>query len=216
MSSRVRRLVIVLAFAIGIGGTAAALRGPLLRQVGALLVSDEAQATTPSVDVIVVAIDAGSAGLLEAADLVRSGVSERVAVFTDWPTPAERELARRGAWVEDWQTRSARQLHDLGVSAVEVIPQAVDGSEDAARVFPSWLAQRGFRSAVLVTTVDHSRRVERLFSRSIKGHTANVLVRSARYSSFNPDDWWSTRNGLRTGVTELQKLLIDVVRHPLS
>ena len=215
MSSKLRRAVIALSLVIVVGGMATALRGPILRQAGALLVADDAQAMIPAVDVIVVAIDAGSAGLIEAADLVHCGVAERVAVFTDWPTLAERELARRGAWVEDWQSRSARQLHDLGVSVVEVIPRAVDGSEAAATVFPSWIAERGFRSAVLVTTVDHSRRVERLFRRSIKGHAGTVFVRSARYSSFSAD-WWSTRTGLRTGVTELQKLLIDVIRHPLS
>jgi hypothetical protein len=43
-----------------------------------------------------------------------------------------------------------------------------------------------------------------------------VSVRAARYGPFHPDRWWLTREGIRVGVVELQKLLLDVVRHPLS
>ena len=32
----------------------------------------------------------------------------------------------------------------------------------------------------------------------MKGHPTRVTVRSARYSSFDPDRWWETRAGVRT------------------
>jgi hypothetical protein len=50
----------------------------------------------------------------------------------------------------------------------------------------------------------------------MKGHQAVVTVRGARYSTFDPSLWWQTRAGVRTGIVELQKLLLDVVRHPFS
>jgi len=43
-----------------------------------------------------------------------------------------------------------------------------------------------------------------------------VRIRSARYSSFDPDRWWTTRDAVRTEIVEIQKLLLDVVRHPIS
>jgi hypothetical protein len=43
-----------------------------------------------------------------------------------------------------------------------------------------------------------------------------VIVYAARHSTFNPDNWWENRSSLRTGIVELEKLLLDVVRHPLS
>jgi hypothetical protein len=43
---------------------------------------------------------------------------------------------------------------------------------------------------------------------------ANVSVRTTRYSNFDPDHWFETRWGMRTGVTELEKLILDVARHP--
>jgi hypothetical protein len=39
---------------------------------------------------------------------------------------------------------------------------------------------------------------------------------SARYSDFDPDRWWGSRGGIRIEIEELEKLLLDVVRHPIS
>jgi hypothetical protein len=41
------------------------------------------------------------------------------------------------------------------------------------------------------------------------------MVRYARYSEFDPDSWWQTRGGQRTQAVESQKLLMDILRHPL-
>jgi hypothetical protein len=101
------------------------------------------------------------------------------------------------------------------VDAVEIVPVPVAGTEDQARVLPPWCDERGFRSVVVVTETDHSRRLRRALRRSMKGHRTAVAVRASRYSEFDPDRWWQTRSGARTGIVELQKLLLDVVRHPL-
>jgi hypothetical protein len=56
------------------------LREPILRAAGWALVVNQPVA---SADVILLSLDSGAAGALEAADLAQSGISERVAVFTD-------------------------------------------------------------------------------------------------------------------------------------
>jgi hypothetical protein len=50
----------------------------------------------------------------------------------------------------------------------------------------------------------------------MEGFTTKIMVRSTRYSSFNPDRWWQSRDGTRTAVIELQKLLLDFALHPIS
>jgi hypothetical protein len=75
--------------------------------------------------------------------------------------------------------------------------------------------KRGYRSAIVVTEADHSRRVRRVMRRSFAGQTTRVAVRTARYSVFDPEAWWHTRSGLRTGIVEIQKLVLDLARHPL-
>jgi hypothetical protein len=213
--STARRSAYLLVAAVVAVGVFAA-RGPILRSAGGLLLTSNAPVDPAGkVDVIVIALDAGAAGILEAADLVSSGVSDRVAVFTDPLSAAEKEFLRRGLPREDAGARTTRQLQALGVSAIEVIARAVDGSQQAADELPSWLHERGYRSAVLVVSADHSRRLQRMVHRSMKGRDADVVVRVARYSSFRPETWWTTRDGLRTGIIELQKLLLDVIQHPL-
>jgi hypothetical protein len=205
-------LIVVVGGALGAG--VPSVRTPVLRAAGAALVASDA--VIPA-DIIVVATGADGAGVLEAADLVHAGVATRVAVFADPPDPVvDREFLRRGVPYENAARRSLRQLRSLGIDAVEEVPRAVAGSDDESRVIPEWCRERGLRSVVVVTTADHSRRLRRLLRRSMKGQAAAVAVRAARFSQFDPETWWQTREGTRVEVIELQKLLLDVVLHPLS
>ena len=203
--------VVVLAGAVIVG--VPAIRGSMLRAAGWVLVVDD---PVEPADIVVVAVDADGAGVLEAADLVHSGIATRVAVFADPPDQVDREFLRRGLPYEDAAAQRTRQLRSLGVTAIEQIPRAVPGTEAEAEVLPDWCDQHQFRSVVIVNARDHSRRLRRVLHRSMKGHTTKVTVRPARYSVFDPDRWWETRTGIRTEIIELQKLLLDVVRHPMS
>jgi len=190
------------------------LRRPTLRAAGWALVVDDP--IGPS-DVIVVAVDAADgAGVLEAADLVRAGVATGVGIFVEPATRVDREFIQRGIPYEDTAGRSVRQLKSLGVMTIEQIPETVTGTEAQAQILIAWCTRRQFRSVVVVTNTDHSRRLRRVFRRSMRGHGLKVSVRSARYSTFDPDRWWATRGGIRIEIVEFQKLLLDVVRHPIS
>ena len=205
-------LVVVL---LGVAGIAiSAIRRPILRAAGwALVVNDRVDPA----DVIVVTVDTEGAGVLEAADLVHSGVATRVAVFGEpSDTMVEREFIRRGIPYEDAAARSVHYLRALGVDTIDLIPTYVAGSEDEGPVLADWCDQHGFRSVVVVSTSDHSRRLRRVLHRSMKGHQTRVTTHSARYSVFDPDRWWRSHRGIRTEVIELEKLLLDVVRHPIS
>ena len=206
--------VTVAAAAVGMATVAAApLRDPALRAAGQALVADDHVAQA---DVVVISVGADGAGVLEAADLVQAGVAQRVAVFADPPDPmVDREFLRRGVPYEDAAARSIRQLGALGIADIERIPRPVAGTEDEARLLPAWCEQKGFRSVVVVTTADHSRRLRRLLGRSLKGRATRVTVRPARYSPFDPARWWETREGIRTQVIETEKLALDVLLHPI-
>jgi hypothetical protein len=191
-----------------------AFRSPVLRAAGgALVVADD----VGPADIVVVAPGADGAGVLEAADLVHEGVARQVAIFADPPgSSVDREFIRRGIPYEDAAARAIRQLRALGVANIQQIPRALVGTEDEGRVLPYWCDQNRFRSVVVVTTADHSRRLHRVLRRSMKGHETRVTVRPARYSPFDPDRWWETRGGTRTEVVELEKLFLDILLHPIS
>jgi hypothetical protein len=217
MSSRRPRwtpiLVVVLALAASAIVAVPSVREPVLRAAGWALVVNEPVAPA---DIIVVSLDSGGAGVLEAADLVQSHIATRVAVFTDPPSGEDHEFIRRGLPYEDAGARQIRQLRSLGVADVVQIPRTDAGTEGEGQVLPPWCDQHQFRSIVFVAARDHSRRLRRVLDRVMKGHSTRVTVRPEHYSNFDPDRWWETRGGIRTEVVELQKLLLDLVLHPMS
>jgi hypothetical protein len=161
-------------------------------------------------------ISSGGAGALEAADLVQGGIATRVAVFTDPPSGDDHEFIRRGLPYENASARQIRQLRWLGVTDVMQISVTEAGTEGEGQVFPAWCDRHQFRSIVLVAARDHSQRWRRVLNRVMKGHPTRVMVQPARYSPFDPDRWWETRDGIRTEIVEIQKLLLDAILHPLS
>ena len=188
------------------------VRARIMRAAGWALV---AQDRMDRADIIVVPKWTGEAGALEAAELVRAGIASRVAVLVGPQAGSTSELIRRGviAPSEDWITRLTRTL---GVSAVEEIPNRVNGTEAEGDILPEWCARNKFAAVVVVTTSDHSRRVRRILNRTTKSYGVKIVIRPSRYSEFNPDRWWQTRDGIRTEVVEFQKLILDMVMHPIS
>ena len=207
-------LIVAALFVIVLVVSVPGSRDTILRSAGHLLVVSPS--SEKSADIIVVAIDAQSGGTLKAADLVHAGVSNRVAVFDDPPTPADLEFIRRGLPYDDRAVTSTNQLHLLGIQNVEQVPRRTSGSEEEGEILPAWCAQHGYRTVVLVASADHSRRLSRILRRSDRTSGIRTTVVSSPWSSFNPDSWWTTRAGIRTGIVESEKLLLDCLRHPFS
>jgi hypothetical protein len=217
MSSRWPRwgpILVVFALAAAAIVAVPSVREPVLRAAGWALVVNEPVAPA---DIIVISLDSGGAGALEAADLVQSGIATRVAVFSDPPSGEDHEFIRRGLPYEDASAKQIRQLRWLGVTDVVQIPRTTEaGTESEGQVLLPWCDQHQFRSIVFVAARDHSRRTRRVLDRIMKGHPVRVTVQPARYSSFDPDRWWQTRSGIRTEIVELQKLVFEAVLHPMS
>ena len=190
------------------------IRRPILQAAGWALVADD---PLQPADVIVLSVGSDSAEFLEAADLVHRGIAKKVAVFEDVDNPMlVREFRRRGLPYEDSAARAIRELRELGVENIEQIPRTVSGTTDEGAVLANWCDQHRFPAVVVVSRADHSRRLRRILHRSMKGHTTKVSVRYSRYLEFDPDRWWQKGQSRETELEELEKLLLDVGRHPIS
>jgi len=185
---------------------------PVLRGLGHVLITDEPIAQS---DAIILPNWTGTPGALEAADLVHQGISKHVLVLMDRPPNAYRELVRRGI-IPDGDNWLVNLLRALGVDDVRVVQNSGNGTSEEAFLLPDWLALNHIRSAVVISTPDHSKRMRRLLRRSFDSSSVQMVVKTTRYSDFDPNDWWRSRSGLRAGVEELQKLLLDIVQHPIS
>jgi len=186
-------------------------RAPLLTAAGWALVRED---PIRRADVVVVPAWAGEAGSISAADLVHQGYAPRVAVLESAMSPAERELIARGILDGSKDGWYARVVQHLGVKDVEQINDRASGTESEGGILPEWCLRRGYRSIIVVSTPDHSRRVRRVLRRTTKSAGIDVIVRTTKLSEFDPSGWWKTRGGVRTEIVEIQKLLLDVLRHP--
>jgi hypothetical protein len=211
-----RRLLIISSAVVLLGAAVAfgvpGIRTHLLRSAGWALVADD---PLDKADIIVVAKDARAAGLIEAAQLVKDGLAGEVAIFSYSMERAEEELAHRGIAELDFNALRLPILHQLGVSSIDVIPASVGGTSDEGRALRQWCLQNNFRSVIFVSTIDHSRRTRRVMRRALSDSGVRVTIRYARFSEFNPDDWWKGRGGQRVEAIEAEKLLVDLIAHPL-
>jgi uncharacterized SAM-binding protein YcdF (DUF218 family) len=187
-----------------------AWRHSLLRTAGWTLVAQDAPAKA---DIIVVSSDSLSAGMLEAADLVKAGFASRVAIFDRRDTVLQQELARRGAPRYDPKGFLIQVLRSQGVSDIVVLPEVV-GTVDEGRVLQQWCAANSVHSLLFISVTDHSRRTRRVLDRALGSHGVRVMVRYAHWSQFDPDSWWQSRYGQRVQIMESEKLLVDILRHP--
>lgn len=203
-----QRLVLVALLLVA--GATFGLREHVLRMAGGLLVAED---RIEPADMIVVPEWAGDAGALEAVDLVRRGIADRVTVLVAPSDPAQLELVRRGIRRADDPSPVTRLLRSMAVNAIEELE--AEGTEGESDVLAEWSERRRYRTIVVISASDHSRRVRRSLRRSMKGHSVRTLLRVTRYSQFDPARWWQTHAGIRTGLEELGKLLVDVARHPL-
>ena len=206
-------ILVVVAVAAATIVAARPLQEPVLRAAGWALIVNEPVARA---DIIVIVPGGGGAEALEAADLVQSGIATRVAVFADPPSGEDHEFIRRGLPYEDAAARQIDQLKWLGVTDVAQIPRADTETEGVAEVLSAWCDQHRFRSIVFVAKREHSRRLRRVLDRVMKGHSTRITVQPSRYSGFDPDQWWKTRTGVRIGIVELQRLVFEVLLHPIS
>ena len=214
MRPAIRRSTLIVLAAILVAACASfvsPLRQVILRSVGHLLLAED---PLEKADVAVIPTWAGLSGVLEAASLVRAGVTGRVAIIAGPNEPAEIEMVRAGIAYEDDADRYRRLLRSLGALEVERVDERAVGTESEAGLLADWCDRRGFVAVIVVSTADHSRRLRRMLHRSFNGHRTRPLVRIAAHGSFDPDRWWSSRDGLRIGVFELEKLVVDVIRHP--
>jgi hypothetical protein len=208
-----RRRLALSVLVAGVLAAGVAMRRPMLRAAGRLLVVDD---PVEPVDAIVLPQWSGAAGAIDASDLVRDGKTRRLFLLPEPARRADEELARRGIAYMNGNLNLVTLLHSLGVGGVEVISDAAVGTEDEGRVLVDWCGQRQLHSVIVVSSPDHSRRVRRVLRRALRGSSTKVIVRAARFSSFDPDQWWNSRDGMRTEIVELEKLVLDVARHPFG
>ena len=212
---RLRFALVLFVAALGIVLVTPALRVRILTDMGRYLIHNDPLATA---DAIVIAVDGSGPEVLEAADLVREGQAGKVWVLAGPPDLLGQEFARHGLPDSDKATVAVQTLHALGVKDAQMATPRVDGSNSETAMLPRWCVSHQYGKVIFIVVADHSYRVRRMLDRALvdSGIDADIRIHVSRYAPFKADGWWSGRGGVRTLIVEYQKLMLDLLSHPLS
>lgn len=197
------RRVVILAVVLGLVWLAG---GPLLAIAGRFLVAEQAPRKA---DAIVVLSGSVPDRILEAVDLYDGGFAPMIVLCREPENAGFRALRERGATLPRIYQLNLSVASQLGVpeTAIVVLERAAGSTFSEARVVLQYLAERGARSILLVTSKYHTRRAGMIY-RHLAGGSIDVVTRPARSDGFDPDLWWRNRMSIRRVLIEYQKLML--------
>lgn len=167
----------------------------LLPLAGQYLLVDQ---ETDRVDVIVVLSGDRGERMEHGAHLFHGGAADRIIVSGG---PVYQETA-----VADLMFRHAV---GLGVPAACIIKEAqAQNTQENALFVKELMDAYGFKSAIVVSSPYHMRRVRLVFERVFTGEGTRLIYSAAPSESFDPNRWWETAQGKRLVISELVKVVV--------
>jgi uncharacterized SAM-binding protein YcdF (DUF218 family) len=193
-------LLLLLAIALFLG------RVPILRAAGHFLVVD--QDPQPA-DAILVLSGSVPDRILEAVELYQGGFAPLIVLCGEPENEGSRQLRERGVTLPRVHELNVSVAVQLGVpaSAIAVVDRPPGSTFTEALVILDYLAARGAKSILLVTSQYHTRRAGVIY-RHLAGAATKIITRPARTGGFDPDRWWHDRMSVRRLLIEYQKLVL--------
>jgi uncharacterized SAM-binding protein YcdF (DUF218 family) len=180
------------------------VRHPLLRLAGGFWVVDDPPAAS---DAIVILGDDNYYGdrAARAAELFKAGWAPRIIAS--------------GRYLRPYASIADLEEHDLvdrGVpaSAIVRLSHRAANTREEAVVISHFIASRGWKRILLVTSNYHTRRALYICERTFPPGTALRVV-PARDSEYDPDSWWRTRKGVKIFAHEFVGMFVALweMRH---
>lgn len=163
---------------------------PILGAVGRwLAVADSLE----HADAIVVVAGRTPVREIAAARLFREGWAPRVVLSRQATSEATRGLIEMGVRALDFQGEARLALVKSGVppGAIVALTEPVRITETELRLVADTARARGWRRVILITSVEHTRRVKLIWSR--QGGAMRGIVVPVQDECFPPDGWWRRR-----------------------
>jgi uncharacterized SAM-binding protein YcdF (DUF218 family) len=160
------------------------VRHPLMRVAGRILTVDDSPRASDAI-VMLGDDDYDADRASKAAELLKAGWAPRVVAS--------------GRYLRPYISIADLEQHDLiarGVpaSAVVPFPSRARNTREECTALGGFLAKKGWKQVLLVTSNYHTRRADYICSRVLPEGTVLHVV-GAPDHQFNPDDWWETRQG---------------------
>lgn len=200
-SSKFRGCLFVLLFLLVVSLGVYLLSSPLLALAGSLLIEDDGPRKADAI--VVLGGDGYGDRVLKGAELAKEGYAPYVIVsgMPDLIHSAPNEEIQF-AELHGYPSSIFRQVD---------LPPDAESTRTEEDFLGKYLAARGIRSILLVTSNFHSKRAVKLWRRENPTITAAVVpsVDPERY--FTPQTWWKTRPGQKIFLLEWAKTISVVV-----
>ncbi len=184
-------------------------RAPVLTQLGKYLVVSRPPEKS---DLIVCLNGANIENGLAAADAYEQGLAPRIFLMRVVPPDGADRLRERGVHYPEERDLLGMVLKGLGVpdNVLIVGTQYVDSLFEEAESVSKVVAEKGYRSIILITSPIQSRRTWLTFKRVFKGkEDLRIFLIPSPYSNYKPQDWWKTWRYSREVISEY----VTLIRH---
>jgi uncharacterized SAM-binding protein YcdF (DUF218 family) len=145
---------------------------------------------------------------LEAYDLYQEGWAPRILLFRVVSDYGEAELMKRGFPFPLESDMQKDVLTRLGApEGTVVVLSEQDSTKDEALEVRKAVDANGWKTIIVVTSKQHTRRARLVISRRLAGTNVKVIMRASRYDLTDADHWWRNRATVRFTIFETQRLL---------
>lgn len=198
------RLRVIVVLAIFVIAAVYVSSGIILKQMGEFLVRDDVPVKSDAALVLNTGLEYYPR-LIEAADIFKKGLADRIIINGDRKTDSLRYLEEEGfisccSWYED----SMRILEMLGVPRHSITAisaeDAYDTNTEAEDVGTAIIAME-YKRIILITSRFHTRRSAHIWEEMYRDRL-NVISVSAKTDPFDPASWWKDGRQIRWVLAE--------------
>jgi uncharacterized SAM-binding protein YcdF (DUF218 family) len=178
--------------------------GLIFGQLGQFLILDQKPVASDAIVVLNTGVEYYPR-LIEAAELFRKGLAQKVVINGNRKTDVLRGLEKRGfkeccPWYED----RVRILEILGVPRKEILTISAEDVYDTvseAETVGRELVQEGFSRVIITTSKSHTRRAGYIWTTMFGGQLSISTV-AAKTDPFDPKGWWKHGRQMRWVLAE--------------
>ena len=152
---------------------------------------------------------------LATADAYNAGWASSVFISRERVPDGFELLKEKGVEYPESIDLMGRLLANLGVPESSIIKGEVpvNSTLGEASVIRDEIEKRGYKSAIVITSPQHTRRSWIAYEKVFEGTDVKILMLASTYSGFRPDNWWKERQYMRDVIMEYQKLIYYVLKY---
>jgi uncharacterized SAM-binding protein YcdF (DUF218 family) len=194
-----KRLALALLLLVALLALAFVCRAPLLREAANAWIVNQ---PLSKADVIVVLGGGLDTRPFEAARLYHQGLAPRILVMKPRLSAAI-ELGLQPSEAD--LTRDILLKKKVPAAAIIVPPNLVTNSYDEAITVRKWARQNAARKVIIPTDIFHTRRVQWLYGKELKGTGIRVQIEAVPVRDYAADNWWRQEQGIIAFQNEVLK-----------